>query len=108
MRKLIPFVILLLVCVSSYAVNLTVYSISIDQPEALPFAEVSISINGSSWETCTDGNGKYSFDYSGPTEIQWISYVIKGGWYWVDPSDGYVTTSVSVTVHRHYLDCDGE
>jgi hypothetical protein len=103
MRKIIVSAIFLIIAVSSYAVDLTVCSLNSNPIEPLPFANVIISIDGSSWITSTNADGKYTFTYSGMNIIPWTSYVTKLGWSWRVPVDGYVTTSILEKVHYHYL-----
>jgi hypothetical protein len=103
MRKLIPIIVLVLIAVSSNAFALTVLSIDADSFRPIPYADVAIFIGGSAWETCTNANGEYTFTYPDSSEIPWTSYVTKYGWSWFYPVNGYMTTSISVTVHRHYL-----
>jgi hypothetical protein len=103
MRKLIPIVIMLLIAASCYAVDLTVFSIDVGSLSPLPYANVAITIGGVSWLSMTDVNGLYTFTYPGTSEIPWTSYVTKTGWSWYYPANGYVTTSISQTLHRHFL-----
>jgi hypothetical protein len=108
MRKLIPLVILLLIAISAYATDFTVYSKVWETGMGLPYAEVDIYIEGQTYHGHTDINGKLDFHYNITNETQWTSSVYKENWSPIEPASGFITTSVSETEHTHFLSRDNE